>query len=152
MAIGLLATSRDRQGRIDDAIALLRTRDKTSLNNRDQLADLLARRDRIEELRAYAATEPFGIVARRLAELLEERGDVEGAIAVYRQAGDTAFCPGNVAADLAQLLARHGRGDEAVEVMRARLRSRCRATGDVPGQRGGRGGRPAPLLVSRRRW
>ena len=94
MAIGLLATIRERQGRVDDAIALLRTRDKTSLNNRDQLADLLARQDRIEELRAYAATEPFGIAARRLAELLEERDDVEGAIAVYRQADDASFSGG----------------------------------------------------------
>lgn len=119
MAIGLLATIRERQGRVGDAIALLRTRDKTSLNNRDQLADLLARRNRVAELRAYAATEPFGIAARRLAELLEERDDVEGAIAVYRQVGDASFCPGNVAVDLAQLLARHDRGEEAIEVMRA---------------------------------
>ncbi|MFG2331691.1 tetratricopeptide repeat protein [Streptomyces sp. NPDC048604] len=119
MAIGLLATIRERQGRVDDAIALLRTRDKTSLNNRDQLADLLARQNRVEELHAYAATEPFGIAARRLAELLEERDDVEGAIAAYRQVGDASSCPGNVAVDLAQLLARHDRGEEAVEVMRA---------------------------------
>lgn len=118
MAIGLLAAVRERQGRIDDAIALLRTRDKTSLNNRDQLADLLARQDRIEELHAYAANEPFAIAARRLAKLLEERDDVEGAITVYRKAGETSFCPGNVAVDLARLLARHGRGEEAVAVIR----------------------------------
>ncbi|MEU6164704.1 tetratricopeptide repeat protein [Streptomyces tanashiensis] len=119
MAIGLLATIRERQGRVDDAVTLLRTRDKTALNNRDQLADLLARQDRIEELRAYAATEPLGIAARSLAELLEERDDVEGAIAVYRQAGDASRQPTNVAVDLAQLLARHGRGAEAVAVLRA---------------------------------
>ncbi|WP_326756728.1 hypothetical protein OIE73_38865 [Streptomyces hirsutus] len=125
MAIGLLATIRERQGRVDDAIALLRTRDKTSLNNRDQLADLLARQDRIEELHAYAATEPFGIAARRLAELLEERDDVEGAITMYRQADDRSFRPGHMAVDLAQLLARHGRVEEAIEVM-------C-ALADAPG-------------------
>ncbi|MET9541023.1 hypothetical protein ABZY16_26525 [Streptomyces sp. NPDC006553] len=119
MAIGLLATIRERQGRIDDAIALLRTRDSNSLNNQDQLADLLVRQGRTEELHAYAATEPFGHAARRLAELLEERGDVAGAIAVYRQAGDASVCPGNVAVDLAQLLSRHGLVEEAVEVMRA---------------------------------
>ncbi|MFD5235971.1 tetratricopeptide repeat protein [Streptomyces tendae] len=117
-AIGLLATIRERQGRVDEAIALLRTRHITSVNNRDQLADLLARHGRIEELRVYAATDRLGHAAQRLAETLEERGDVEGAIAVYRQSGDSQDfrCHGTVR--LAELLARHGRGSEAVEVMR----------------------------------
>ncbi|MEU3984165.1 tetratricopeptide repeat protein [Streptomyces sp. NPDC026672] len=119
MAIGLLATIRERQGRIDEAITLLRTRDSTSVNGRDQLADLLARHGRTGELRAYAVTERLGYAAQRLAELLEERGDVEGAIAVYRQAGDSSLRRGNTTVHLAHLLARHGRGDEAIEVMRA---------------------------------
>jgi tetratricopeptide (TPR) repeat protein len=118
-AIRLLAAVRERQGRIDDAIALLHTRPHiTSVNNRDQLADLLARHDRIEDLRAYAVTEYHGHAAQRLAEVLEERGDVDGAIAVYRQLGTS---PARQCADsvhLAELLARHGRGDEAIEVMR----------------------------------
>jgi hypothetical protein len=42
-AIDLLATIRERQGRVEEAVALLHTRDSTSVNNRDQLADLLAR-------------------------------------------------------------------------------------------------------------
>lgn len=117
-AIGLLATIRERQGRVDEAIALLRTRYITSVNNRDQLADLLARHGRIEELRAYAVTDRLGHAAQRLAEALEERGDVEGAIAVYRKSGDSQDfrCHGTVR--LAELLARHGRGGEAVDVMR----------------------------------
>lgn len=115
-AVELLAAIRERQGRIDDAIALLHTRDVTSVNNRDQLADLLVRHDRIEELRAYAASEHHGHAAQRLAELLEERGDVAGAIAVYRDSPADRY-HGTVA--LAGLLARHGRGDEAIEVMRA---------------------------------
>ncbi|MFE3142171.1 hypothetical protein [Streptomyces scopuliridis] len=117
-AIGLLATIRERQGRVDEAIALLRTRHITSVNNRDQLADLLARHGRIEELRAYAVTERRGHAAQRLADALEERRDVEGAIAVYRQSGDSQDfrCHGTVR--LAELLARHGRGGEAVDVMR----------------------------------
>ncbi|WP_418960622.1 tetratricopeptide repeat protein [Streptomyces tritici] len=119
MAIGLLATIRERQGRVDDAVALLRTRDKTSLNSRDQLADLLARHDRTEELRAYAAEDELGHAAQRLAELLEARGDLEGAIAVYRRARDASVRPGHMTVDLARLLARHGRGDEAIEVMGA---------------------------------
>lgn len=109
-AIGLLATVRERQGRVDEAIALLRTRRITSVNSRDQLADLLARQGRIEELRAYAVSDPHGHAARRLAWLLEELGDVDGAIAVYRSHA--------VAEDLAELLARQGRGDEAIEVLR----------------------------------
>lgn len=118
-AIGLVAAIRERQGRIDEAIALLHTRQHiTSVNNRDQLADLLARNNRIEELREYAASEYHGHAAQRLAEVLEERGDVEGAIAVYRQPGDSPArqCHGSV--QLAQLLVRYGRGDEAIEVMR----------------------------------
>ncbi|MFI9322626.1 tetratricopeptide repeat protein [Kitasatospora aureofaciens] len=115
-AIGLLATVRERQGRVDEAIALLRI---TSVNSCGRLAGLLARHDRIEELRAYAMTKHHGDAVRRLAELLEERGDVEGAVAVYRQAG-AASDSGNVAVRLAELLARHGRGEEAIEVMRAK--------------------------------
>lgn len=118
-AIGLLATIRERQGRVDEAIALLRTRNVNAVSNRDQLADLLARHDRTEELRTYAATEELGYGARCLAELLEGRGDVEGAIAVYQQAGQSSVREGTVTVDLAHFLARHGRGDEAIELMRA---------------------------------
>jgi thioredoxin-like negative regulator of GroEL len=119
MVVGLVAAIRERQGRVDEAIALLHTRQQiTSVNNRDQLADLLARHDRLEELREYAASEFHGHAAQRLAEVLEERGDVEGAVAVYRQPGDSPVRRCRGAVELAQLLARHGRGDEAIEVMR----------------------------------
>ncbi|MGW7821934.1 tetratricopeptide repeat protein [Streptomyces puniciscabiei] len=118
-AVGLLAAIRERQGRVEDAIALLHTRTTTSVNGRDQLADLLARHDRIEELRAYAATEYHGHAARRLAEVLEEHGDVEGAIDVYRQPGDSPARRCHGAVFLSELLTRHGRSDEAIDVMRA---------------------------------
>ncbi|MGM0348075.1 hypothetical protein [Streptomyces sp. Adlamb9] len=75
-AVELLATVRERQGRVDEAIALLRTREITSANDRDQLADLLARHERVGELREYAVSDPTGDAARCLAEYLEERGDV----------------------------------------------------------------------------
>ncbi|MFF2079044.1 tetratricopeptide repeat protein [Kitasatospora sp. NPDC058162] len=117
-AVGLLASIRERQGRVDEAIALLHTRDSTSVNDRNQLADLLARHDRIEELRAYAATDHHGHAARRLAELLEERGDVAGAVGVYRRIDDSSVGRHTVAVDFAQLLARHGRYEEAIAVMR----------------------------------
>ncbi len=118
-AVGLLAEIRERQGRVDEAIALLRTREETSVNNRDQLADLLARHDRIAELRAYAVADPHWHAAQRLAELLEERGDVEGAIAVYRWPRGPEFCRCHGTVLLAELLARHGRVEEATEAMRA---------------------------------
>jgi tetratricopeptide (TPR) repeat protein len=114
-AIDLLAAVRERQGRVDEAIALLRTRQITSVNGRDQLADLLARHDRIEELREYAGTEPLGDAAQCLAEYLEQRGDVAGAIDVYRTLAPDDMP--HTAVRLSWLLARHGQGDEAIELL-----------------------------------
>ncbi|GHG45039.1 hypothetical protein Shyd_85430 [Streptomyces hydrogenans] len=116
-AIGLLATIRERQGRIDEAIALLRP-DGNTLLNRKQLAALLARHGRLDELRAAAASDDSGHAVRQLARLLEELGDVEGAIATYRQPDRSGAHNPNQAVELAQLLARHGRGTEAIDVMR----------------------------------
>ncbi|MFJ8884529.1 tetratricopeptide repeat protein [Streptomyces sp. NPDC102402] len=117
--LGLLATIRERQGYLDEAIGLLRRRQVTSVNSQDQLADLLARHGRIEELRAYAAVDGHEEAVQQLAELLEKDGDVEGAIAVYERADGPAARNPNSAYELAQLLARHGRGGEAIAVMRA---------------------------------
>ncbi|MFE6064074.1 tetratricopeptide repeat protein [Streptomyces sp. NPDC056431] len=116
-AIGLLATIRERQGSIDEAIALLRA-GGTSMLHREQLAALLARDGRLDELRAAAATDDPRYAVQRLAMWWEERGDVEGAIAAYRQAGGPAADDPASAFELAQLLARHGRGNEAIDVMR----------------------------------
>ncbi|MFD9141644.1 tetratricopeptide repeat protein [[Kitasatospora] papulosa] len=109
-ALGLLATIRERQGHIAEAVALLRRRQITSVNSRDQLAGLLARHGRIEELRAYAALDGHDEAVQQLAELLEEDGDVEGSIAVHGQADGPAARDPNTAYELAQLLTRHGRG------------------------------------------
>lgn len=51
---------------------------------------------------------------------------MEGAITTHRQAGAASSLPRNVAVDLAQLLARHGRGSEAVE------QTRTHPEGDTP--------------------
>ncbi|KUN75598.1 tetratricopeptide repeat protein [Streptomyces griseoruber] len=116
-AIGVLAKIRERQGRIDEAIALLRT-STMLLNNREQLAALLARHGRLDELRATAATDDSRYAVQQLARLLEERSDVEGAIAAYRQADGLVAHDPNSAFEVAQFLARHGRGNEAIDVMR----------------------------------
>ncbi|MFI1379938.1 tetratricopeptide repeat protein [Embleya sp. NPDC020886] len=119
-ALSLLATIRERQGRIDEATALLRRRRIVSVNGRDRLADLLARHGRVEELRAYAACDGHEEAVRQLAEVLEKGGDVDGAIAVYGPTDGPAARDPNAAYDLARLLTRHGRGEEAIAVMRAR--------------------------------
>lgn len=113
-AANLLATVYEKQGRTDEAIAVLRSYDPIVVNDRDALADLLVRHDRIDELRAYAGT-PEAV--RQLAELLEGRGDVAGAVDAYRDhmREDRWHTP----ILLAELLARHGRGAEAIEVVRA---------------------------------
>ncbi|MGW1728963.1 tetratricopeptide repeat protein [Streptomyces sp. NPDC002306] len=123
-AIGLLAKIREHQGRTDEAIALLRTASTTLLNNQEQLAVLLARHSRLEELRATAATDDSRYAVQQLAGLLEERGDVEGAIAAYRQDDRLVADDPNSAFELAQLLARHGRGNEAIDVMRLQADAR----------------------------
>ncbi|CAN3977436.1 tetratricopeptide repeat protein [Kitasatospora purpeofusca] len=116
-AVDLLAVIHERQGRIDEAIALLHAHGFALVKGRDRLADLLARHDWIDELRAYAATGPHGLAAQCLAEVLEERGDVGAAVAAYRTIGEQDGMS-HVAVPLARLLERHGRGAEAIEVMR----------------------------------
>ncbi|MFD3795374.1 tetratricopeptide repeat protein [Streptomyces californicus] len=113
-----IAMLRERQGRVDEAIALLSADDGSSVDHRERLAGLLGRHGRLAELRAAAVGDGSGPAVRRLSQLLEESGDPEGAVAVYGQAdGGVSLGPGS-AAELAELLARHGRGDEAIDVMR----------------------------------
>ncbi|TXS47747.1 tetratricopeptide repeat protein [Streptomyces sp. t39] len=122
-AVGLLATIRERQGRTDEAIALLSPGGPT-LGNREQLAALLARHGRLDELRAMAAADDTRCAVRQLARYLEEQGDVEGAIAAHRRAGGPVPRDPDAAFELARLLARHGRGNEAIDVMGVQADSR----------------------------
>lgn len=121
---GLIATIRERQGRTDEAIALLRAGSTTPLNNSEQLAALLARHGRLDELRAAATSDDSRYAVQRLAKLLEERGDVEGAIAAYRQADGSVARNPNSAFELARLLTRHGRGNEAIDLLRTQADAR----------------------------
>ncbi|MGP3931322.1 tetratricopeptide repeat protein [Nonomuraea sp. KM88] len=115
-AVHLLAVVRERQGRVDDAVALMRTSELTSNYGPDELADLLARHGRQDELRAYAAEKGSLTAAECLAQFLEERGEVEAAIEVLRPLVRSGS-PGPAEA-LANLLARNGRVDEAIEMLR----------------------------------
>lgn len=115
-AIDLLAEVRERQGRTDEAIALLRTRDIRAVNDRDRLADLLVAPGRLDELREYLEGDDRAVAARSLVEHLESTGDVEGAVDALRPIADR-HSP-HAAIMLAELLARHGREDEAVAVLR----------------------------------
>ncbi|MFE2870487.1 hypothetical protein, partial [Embleya sp. NPDC059259] len=115
-ALSLLATIRERQGHIDEAVALLHRRRIVSVNGRDELADLLARHGRVGELRAYAASDGHQEAVGRLMEVLEEGGDVDGAIAVYGPIDGPAARDPNAAYDFAQFLTRHGRAEEAIAV------------------------------------
>ncbi|MFC9429830.1 tetratricopeptide repeat protein [Streptomyces sp. NPDC056987] len=115
-AMELLAMVRERQGRVDEAVALLHTRCATVVNGQDLLADLLARHDRLTELRDCIAGPGGEDAAHRLAQLLEDRGDAEGALDVLRPFV-VAGSP-NAAVWSAETLTRLGRVDEAVEVLR----------------------------------
>lgn len=96
----------------------------TLLNSHEQLAALLARHGRLAERRAAAATDESWDAVQRLARLLENRGDVEGAIAAYRLPDGLVAHDPNLAFDLAQLLTRHGRENEAIDVMRVQAAAR----------------------------
>ncbi|MEU4096462.1 hypothetical protein [Streptomyces sp. NPDC026673] len=123
-AVHLLAVVRERQGRVDEAVALQRACDVAVVNGRDLLAELLVRHDRLDELRGHIAGSGAETAAGRLAVALEERGDVEGALDVLRPfAADRSP---NRSVALAELLVRHDRTDEAIEVLRP-----------VPGSMGG---------------
>ncbi|WP_051764673.1 hypothetical protein [Streptomyces sp. NRRL F-5135] len=56
--------------------------------------------------------------------MLEERGDAEGAITAYRQADRPTDHDPNSTFALAQLLARHGRGNEAIDLMSVQANAR----------------------------
>ncbi|MFJ3327414.1 hypothetical protein ACIPMT_23510 [Streptomyces griseus] len=118
--VPLHATLLERQGRVDDAAALLR--DHVSVDgivfadHAEQLAALLARHGREAELRACLAEDVDEYARGALARLLEEQDRTEEAVALLR--GYTDGGDPHAACELAELLARHGRHDEATEILR----------------------------------
>lgn len=100
-AESLLATVLERQGRVDEAVALLGADDV------GQLAGILARHGREVQLRDLVAGGGGPPAAVQLAGWLEERGRAADAVEVLRRFEADAW-------ELADLLARHGRTDEAL--------------------------------------
>jgi thioredoxin-like negative regulator of GroEL len=86
-------------------------------NAASRLAELLAERGELDELRARAETGD-SFAASRLAELLEERGDPDGATQVLRTAAETG--DSFAASRLARLLEERGDVDGATQILRAR--------------------------------
>lgn len=118
-AVGLQAKVLERTGRVDDAVATLqrhvRVQSMTCVNTVEHLADLLARHDREEELRALMDGHGGDQAAFRLARHLEHAGDVDGAIAVLAPLAATGRpYPAIVLADL---LVRTGQADEALRIL-----------------------------------
>lgn len=118
--VSLHATLLERQGRVDEAAALLSRHVQVDgvvyADHAEQLARLLARHGREAELRACTVEEGGEYARTALLLFLEERDRITEAVALLQEpaeAGDP-----HAAFELAQLLARHGRHVEAVEVLR----------------------------------
>ncbi|MEU5061201.1 MULTISPECIES: hypothetical protein [unclassified Streptomyces] len=123
-AIGLLATIRERQGRIAEAIALLRAgapRCSTAMNNWPRYWP------------GTAGSPNFGQPRRLTNHGTPYNGSRgcwrtvatwRGAIAAYRMPDGLVAHDPNLAFDLAQLLTRHGRENEAIDVMRVQAAAR----------------------------
>lgn len=119
----LIATVLERQNRIDEAVNLLQEyvhhRNSTSVNIVEQLARLLARHGRHDELRALIDGYGRVYAAHQLGLHLESVGDVEGALAVL--APLAAGGDRNPSVYLAEILIRAGRADEALDVLHRAL-------------------------------
>ncbi|MFK0108655.1 hypothetical protein [Streptomyces sp. NPDC091217] len=111
----------ERQGRIDEAIRLLgshvRVEGVVYAGHAHQLARLLARHGREAELRAFPAEDGEEFALTALVGMLERQDRIPDAVALLQRSAGT----GNphAAFGLAELLVRHGRHGEAVEVLRA---------------------------------
>ncbi|MYS80285.1 hypothetical protein GTZ85_08655 [Streptomyces sp. SID5474] len=117
--VGLPAEVLERQGRVDEALALLATRvhhPNGSVNVVEQYADTLARHGREAQLRDFADGRGGVHAASRLSLYLEEQGRVDDAVDALRPfvaTGDP-----NPALGTAEILFRHDRVEEAVELLR----------------------------------
>ncbi|MBC9719622.1 hypothetical protein H9Y04_44860 [Streptomyces sp. TRM66268-LWL] len=112
----------ERAGRVDEAIELLGS-DITAgrfvyQNTLEAYAELLVRHHRIDELRDFGTGEHARVGLPRYARALEQAGLVDEAEAVLRQFIASQEYPGHYRWALIEMLARHDRLDDAIEVAR----------------------------------
>lgn len=107
---------RVRDGDLDGAIQILRSRADADGESARQLADLLAEHSDLDALRARADTGDR-YAALRLARLLADNGDRSRAVGILRARADTG--DEDVACQLAALVDRHDDLDEAALIQRA---------------------------------
>ncbi|RKS05049.1 tetratricopeptide repeat protein [Nocardiopsis sp. Huas11] len=114
-----LAAVYERQGRIDAAEALLRSTRTGVVSDVDALVDLLFRQGRHDDVRALVLGQAGSWAAHRLAGHLERAGDVDGAADVLRPfTGPVSWAALRPRVVLAQMLRRHGRADECLDLLR----------------------------------
>ncbi|MHB9863881.1 hypothetical protein [Streptomyces sp. YIM S03343] len=126
LATVMLAQVLERQGRLDEAVqALQRNLDNgnsVSVNVVEELAQLLARHERLQELEELTTRSYGRYAVGALIGKLEELGRTDAAFAAARRAATDH--PMHGPAHLADLLVRHGRPGEVLEAARALLADR----------------------------
>lgn len=114
-----LAAVYERQGRVGAAESLLRSTRTGVVNDSKALVDLLFRQGRHDDVRAHISGAGGWHAAHRFARHLELRGDVDGAADVLRPfAGPVSWAALRPRVVLAQMLRRHGRAEEWLDLLR----------------------------------
>ncbi|NJP98777.1 tetratricopeptide repeat protein [Nonomuraea sp. FMUSA5-5] len=125
-AVILMGRVLERQGRVDEALGLLRRSNEADqysfANEVEEFTAMLARHDRLEALRELAAEPDGGYAASALADRLAQRGRIDEGIAILR--GAPGKWLSKVVHDLVRLLAESGRVDEIVEAARPEMEGR----------------------------
>ncbi|MEV4570164.1 hypothetical protein AB0K12_40985 [Nonomuraea sp. NPDC049419] len=125
-AVMVMGRVLERQGRVDEALDLLRRSNEadeyTFANEVEEFTAMLARHDRLEELRELAAGPDGGYAACSLADRLAQLGRIDEGIAILR--GTPGKWLSKVVHDLVRLLVDSGRVDEIVAAARPEMEGR----------------------------
>ncbi|MET9246186.1 hypothetical protein [Nonomuraea sp. NPDC003709] len=125
-AVIMMGRVLERQGRVDEALDLLRRSNEAGgygfVNEVEEFTAMLARHDRLEELRELDAGSDGGYAACSLAERLAALGRIDEGIAILRST--PAKRSSNVVYSLVRLLVESGRVDEIVAAARPEMEDR----------------------------